>query len=324
LNGGSQTISVIPVDSLSRSAQINLGMTGGRPLDIAALGRTALVAGGTADVLLVVDLVSSQVLRSIGLPAGSGAASVTIISSEVAYVTNPFLNTVTRIHYRSGDTASVAVGSHPVAAVFTRGRLFVVNAGLEPCPETQLCSTGPSWLTVIDPIANAPAPGRDSIPLPDLGNAVAATVGGDGLIYVLTATGDSDNPGRLIIVDPVTREEIGSFAGFGSDPGRIASDGGERLLITSVTDGLMEFNTRTRQVVRGAGDGIPVETNVAVAIDAEGRIYAVQAGSCTPDLPGRLRVFRPNLTETRLLALGICSTAATVVQVPIIPQVIAE
>jgi hypothetical protein len=141
-------------------------------------------------------------------------------------------------------------------------------------------------------------------------------VGPDGLIYVMNAGPGGSEPGRLSIVDPVLHQEVGSFGGFGVRPGRMASDGRERLFITSAEQGLMEFNTRTRRVVRGAGAGIPLVNGVAAAVDAGALVYAVESGTCAPGYRGRLRVFRPDLTEARVVPAGPCSADAAVVSLP--------
>jgi len=321
VNGGENTLSVIPIDTTRPTRKISLGALTGSPQDVAARSETALVAGGDADVLVVVDLVAERVQRVIAFPAGSRPTSVVIIGETVAYVTNAGRNVVTRVDYSSGDTASVDVGQYPRDAILTRGRLFVVNGNVERCP-LGTCSLGPSWLTVVDPQANTRSAGRDSIPLPSQGNARSATLGGDGLIYVVN-TGDqsSETPGRLSIVDPIRREEVGSFSGFGFVPAVAASDGGERLFLTSERDGLMEFNTRTRRVVRGAAEAIHLNDIVTAAVDSRGRIYGVEAAGCGSGQPGRLRVLRPDLTEARSLLLGVCPTAAAIVLLPGIPAV---
>lgn len=77
----------------------------------------------------------------------------------------------------------------------------------------------------------------------------------------------------------------------------------------------MEFNTRTRRVVRGAGNGIPVTDNVAAAVDTQGRVYAIEAGTCVPNQPGRVRVFRTDLTEIRSVPTGVCPAAAVLVKI---------
>jgi len=96
----------------------------------------------------------------------------------------------------------------------------------------------------------------------------------------------------------------------------MASDGRERLFITSRSQGLMEFNTRTRRVVRGAGTAIPLVDGLAAAVDGDGQVYVVESGPCTPGAPGRVRVFRPDLTEAHVVPAGLCPVDAAVVNLP--------
>jgi hypothetical protein len=317
VNGGENSLTLVPIDSLRPTRKIPFGSWPGRALDVAARGSFALVAGGASDVLFVVDVVDERLERTIVFPPGSHPTAVTFTGESIAYVAQAGRNVVTRIDLISGDTASVAVGQYPIDMVLTRGRLFVMNANVEACVPGPLCPLGPSWVTVIDPQTNARAAGRDSIPLPDPGRVRSADVGGDGLIYAVNA-GDvvAEEPGRLTIIDPLRREEVGSFGGFGFLPVNAASDGRERLFIASLRDGLMEFNTRTRRVVRGAGNGVLVSDNVAAAVDSDGRVYALESGGCAPGSVGRLRLFRPDLTEARSITVGECPTAATIVRLP--------
>lgn len=316
VNAGDNSLSLIPVDSTRPVRRIPLGPIDAAPSAIAARGETAVVAAAGADEVVVVDLVSDNIRRVIRLAPGSAPSAVTFVSDVIVYVANARAGTVTRIDITSGDTASVAVGTWPRALVLTRGRLFAVNANTGPCA-TGICSLGPSWLTVIDPGTNARAQGVDSIPLQAAGNARSATLGGDGLVYIVNiGTVDPAVPGRLSIIDPVRREEVGNFGGFGFVPQGLAGGGADRLFVTSTADGLMEFNTRSRRVVRGAGQGVLVTDNVAAAVDLQGRIYAVASSGCATGAAGRLRVFRPDLTEARNIALGPCPVAITFVQLP--------
>lgn len=314
LNAGDNTLSVISVDSEAPARRIALGAQSGGVTDVAARGQTAVVAASGTDRLLVVDLQAENVRKVIPLEPGSRPNAVVFVSDVVVYVTNAIANTVTRVDLTSGDTASVVVGRYPRDLALTRGRLFVVNGNVVPCP-AGTCSLGPSWLTVVDPQTNALAAGVDSIPLPSQGNARSVALGGDGLLYVIN-TGDvaAAVAGRLSIVDPIRREEVGSFGGFGFIPAALASDGSDRLFVTSPEDGLMEFNTRNRRVVRGAGQGVLVADVVAAAVDSDRRIYAVEAGNCAGGGAGRLRIFRPDLTEARAIPLGPCPVGAALVQ----------
>jgi hypothetical protein len=318
LNAGEGSLSLIPVDPNRPMRKVQFGALGGTATDVAARGETAVVTGGVSDQVLVFDLRSETTRQVVSLAAGSNPIAVTMISDAVAYVANAGANLVTRLDLVTGDTASIVVGQYPRDLVLTRGRLFVVNANVEPC-DLGLCSLGPSWLTVVDPQTNSRTAGRDSIELPSQGNAQSTTLGGDGLVYVVNI-GDAatEIPGRLSIVDPIVRAEVGSFGGFGFMPGGVTSDGAERLFVTSTADGLMEFNTRTRRVVRGAGDGIFVAANLAAAVDSRGWIYAIEGGDCAGAGLGRLRVFRADLTEARSVVLGVCPVAVTLVMVPVL------
>ena len=314
LNAGDATLYLYARAEPDAPRVIPLGPIGGTPTALATRSARGLVTSGAGSTVAVVDLSAAGSVLVYQLPAGAGAGGAAFVNDTLAYITNPFNDRATRLNLSTGDTVSVAVGRSPTAVAVTRGRVYVANANLEPaCAGPLPCVRGPSWLTVLDPERNVTL---DSIPLPGPGNASAILVGPDGLIYVMNAGPGGAEPGRLSIVDPVLRQEVGSFAGFGSLPGPMASDGRERLFIISATQGLMEFNTRTRRVVRGAGAGIPLLNGVAAAVDANGLVYAVESGACVPGSPGRVRVFRPDLTEARVMTAGVCPADAAVVNLP--------
>lgn len=317
LNAGDATLSVFPLSEPAELRLIFLGDLGAAPVALAARNARGLVTSGTGSSVAVVDLSAAGSVLVYRLATGAGAGGAAFVNDTLAYVTNTLNDRVTRLNLKTGDTVSVAVGRTPTAVTVTRGRVYIANANLEPaCAGPLPCVRGPSWLTVVDPERNVVL---DSIPLPGPGNASAILVGPDGLIYVMNAGSGGTDPGRLSIVDPVLRQEVGSFAGFGPLPGRMASDGRERLFIISASQGLMEFNTRTRRVVRGAGSGIPLVNGVAAAVDANAQVYAVESGPCLPGSPGRVRIFRPDLTEARVVPAGDCSVDAAVVNLPPAP-----
>lgn len=322
VNSGDQTLSLVPIRPEGFAVRLAIPGAGATPQRVATRGGLGLVPLGEADGVAVYDIGRRQLLRMIPLAPGSHPFDGILIGDSVAYVSNPPLNTITRIDLRTDDTASVVVGQWPTAMVSARGRIFVLNANIAACSEslTGICVLGDSWITVVDPFANTRSSGRDSIPLPGPGNARSAAVAGDGFLYVLS-TGmptDSTTPdGRLSIIDPIRRLEVGSFGGFGPEPAWVASDGGERLFIASPTEGLMEFNARTRAVVRGVGQGLPVSQNTVVLVDRLGFVYAVESGSCTGgSQAGRARIFRTNLTEVRGVELGACAIGGAVALVP--------
>ena len=309
VNSIESSLSVLPVNATSSAYKIPLGGTTPTPVGVSALGAYAVVPMGLDHAVDVVNLSTGAVDRVVPLASGSFATGSAIVDDSIAYVANPGLNTVTRINYLTGDTASVAVGVYPQAVVATRGKVFVINGNL-----VNYTVAGPGWITVIDPVTNAHATGIDSIPLPAPGNPQYAVVAGDGRLYVMN-TGDYVNEGRLSKVDPVTRTEVANYGGFGVGPGAIASDGAQRLYISSFSEGLMEFDTSTGTAVRGAGDGVPVPENSGVAVDEEGRIYAI-TGGCGGGAGGAAHVLRPDLTERAVVALGVCAVGTAVTRIP--------
>ncbi len=309
VNSIESSLSVVPVDALGSTYTIPLGGTTPTPVGVSALGGYAVVPMGVDHAVTVVDLSAGSVSRVVPLAAGSFATGSAIVDDSLAYVANPGLNTVTRVNYLTGDTASVAVGVYPQGVVATRGKVFVLNGNL-----VNYAPAGPGWITVIDPVTNAKAIGIDSIPLPAPGNPQFAVVGGDGRIYVMNV-GDYVNDGRLSIVDPVARVELANFGGFGPGPGNLATDGGDRLFISSFSEGLMEFDIATRTVILGAGDGLPIPDNSGVAVDSEGRVYAISAG-CGGGGAGEAHVLRPDLTERTVVDLGSCAIGTAVTRIP--------
>ncbi len=310
VNSLESSLSVVPVNATGSTYTIPLGGTTPTPVGVSALRGYAVVPMGLDHAATVVDLTAGAISRVIPLANGSFATGSAIVDDSIAYVANPGLNTVTRINYLTGDTASVAVGVYPQGVVATRGKVFVLNGNL-----VNYAVAGPGWITVIDPLTNAKATGIDSIPLPAPGNPQFAVVAGDGRIYVVNV-GNYVDDGRLSIVDPVARVELANFGGIGPGPGDIATDGGDRLFISSFSEGLMEFDIVTRTLVLGAGDGIPIPDNSGVAVDSDGRIYAISAG-CGGGAGGEAHVLRPDLTQRTVVPLGSCAIGSAVTLIPV-------
>jgi hypothetical protein len=306
-------LSLIRINSPGAGTPISLGGTTPSPTTVSALGGWAVVPLGDDPSVAVVNLRTATVARRVPLPANSGATGAAMVDDSIAYIANPKLNTVTRVNYLSGDTASVAVGQTPRGVVFTRGKVFVINANLTPAGNP----IGPSWVSVIDPLTNRLATGADSILLPGPGNAGSGDVAADGLLYVMNAgPSDGATDSRLSLVDPVGRSELGNFNGFGNAAGAIADDGGTRLFVSSVSQGLMVFDLLKRQLIKGAGSGIPIPDNTGVAVDDGGRIYALESGPCTTGAAGRLHILRSNLSESRVIDVGECPVAALITEIP--------
>jgi nitrite reductase/ring-hydroxylating ferredoxin subunit len=75
----------------------------------------------------------------------------------------------------------------------------------------------------------------------------------------------------------------------------------------------MEFDTAERAILRGEGNGIPVPANTGVAVDAEDRVYALEAG-CSNH--GVVHILRADFSEIRAVAVGQCATQIVLALVP--------
>ncbi|HEX6432856.1 MAG TPA: hypothetical protein VFZ87_01375, partial [Gemmatimonadales bacterium] len=287
---------------------IPLGASDVQPVSVTTRGGTAIVPLRARDAIAIVDLGEGQLINTIPLQPGSGVAGAALVDDSIVYVSNSNSNTLTRVDITTGDTASLNVGVTPQQVIFTRGRLLVLNANLDSLGKP----AGESWISVVDPAAATPGALIDSIPLIGPGNAQFSAVASDGLMYVVQPGDPSVDEGRLSVVDPVRRQELASFGGFGFGPGDLTADGGDRLLISSRTEGLMEFDTADRAIVRGEGNGIPIPANTGVAVDSQGRIYALEAG-CSDN--GLVHVLRPDFSEIRTVPVGQCATQVLLARV---------
>ena len=307
-NSTAPSLSVVPISPTGPEGTVPL--SGTTVSSIASFGPILLASLPADDAADVVTLKGLLVRLTVGLPAGSGATGTAVLNDSVAYVANPNLNTITRIDLRTGDTASLAVGTYPQGLIGARGSLFVINGNVTVCGQPGgLCPVGQSWLTVVDPETNDLATGTDSIAMLGPGNARYAVLGADGLLYVMNRGIDTES--RLSIIDPVERREVASFGGFGSNTGQMAADRGERILISSLTDGVMEFNARTRTVVRGPGNGVAVPDNSGLAADGAFKVYAVESGGCG-GTAGQAVVLDSALAPIGSLPLGMCPADALV------------
>lgn len=310
VNSTANTLSIVPLEAPSAAVAVELGGTTPTPVGVSARDDIAVVPLGLDNAVAVVDLRAGQVLRRIPLPDNSGATGSAVVDDSIAYVGNPNLNTVSRVNYLTGVTSEVPAGVYPQGVVFTRGRIFVLNGNLD---ET-FSPAGPSWITVIDPVTNQRAQPIDSIALTGPGNAGFGDVAGDGLLYVVSTGSFFEGEGRLSVVDPVGLTEVASFAGLGTGPQSVAASEA-RVFVSSFAEGLLEFDTDSNEVIRGAGEGLPIPSNAGVAVDGEGRIYAIESGPCQGGQPGTAHVLNAVLEEVESILLGECSAGAAVVEI---------
>src|SRR5438034_9210240 len=129
------TVSFVAAADLSgRTVDLQAG---GAAITAAGRGSTVLVPLGSADSVAVINnaglCTTGLCVRPVvvlPLARGSGATGVVIQDDSIAWVANPKLNTVTRLNFLSGDTASFHVRVYPQALAFLRGRFFVPNGNV--------------------------------------------------------------------------------------------------------------------------------------------------------------------------------------------------
>lgn len=316
VNASDRTLSVISATDFTVTTR-NWLTGSATPRTIDGRGHVFVVPLGAADAVGVSRFFqcptgAACVVPDYVLPLdpGSGATGVAIQDDSIAWIANPSLKTVTRLNYLSGDTVSVRAGIYPQAVAIVGTRVFVINGNL-----TGGTPAGPSWLTSFGCCGVRTS---DSIPLTGT-NARFAVVGDDSLLYVVTSGHAGAADGRLSIVDPVRRTEVAVLNGLGESPGPVAFHRtGGRLLIASLTEGILEVNAATRSITRGPGNGVKPGGHAVsgLAIDLRGRVYAVDPGSCAAAGTVHVLTRPPSYNEIQAVSVGVCPTTAAVAATP--------
>lgn len=314
-----RSIRLIAVDSTDvvKTIDLSASLGGLKPTVMSVRGTTAMIGLGSSGFVVIVDLAARRVVRPLVPIAGQGELAAVAISEAgqgfTAVPATPNNENVTILDPATGATGITNVVGGPQAFGVARGTVFVVLGNRQLCyPAVPSCDNLPSWLKPY------PFNTTDSIALNGPGNASATALGSDGLLYVLSSGNGGSAEGRLSAVDPVARKEVASFGGFGISPQYMASDGGDRLLITGPHE-LMVFNVHERRVEKGAGAGIPLTISPrGIATDAFGRAYVPVGGSCVvgSGTTGVVRVFGADLVERSALSVGVCPVAAAVTDIP--------
>ena len=139
------------------------------------------------------------------------------------------------------------------------------------------------------------------------------------MLYVVAAGHAGQADGKLSIVDPVSRTEVAVLNGLGESPGAaVFHPSGGRLLVASLTEGILEVNTTIRSVTRGPGNGVkPGGHGVSgLAIDLRGRVYAVDPGACLAAGTVHVLTAPPNYNEINAVPVGVCPATAAVAATP--------
>src|SRR5205807_2415277 len=178
VNAADNTVSFVSATDFSVRT-VGLATPGGAATTAAGRGGTVIVPLGPADSVAVIHnaglCTTGLCVRPVvvfALPRGSGATGAAIRDDSIAWVANPNLNTVTRLNFLTGDTASFRVGAYPRAMALVGGRVFVASGNL-----VSGAPAGASWLNAY---ACCGVSTLDSIPL-SATNARFLAVGDDSL-----------------------------------------------------------------------------------------------------------------------------------------------
>jgi len=290
-------LTVFDVDDPTTSETVGLGADGS-PISLAVRGRFAAVPLGIVPAVAIVDVRDAALLRTVGLPDGSGATGAAFVNDSIVLVANPSLGSVTPVNVLAGTAGSeIEVGRYPQAVVVDGGRAYVLNAELE-----NFAPDGPSTITVLDASSLAVL---DTIELSGE-NAAQAAFGPDGLMYVINSGSWGASNGSLSVVDPAAGAEVDFVEGFGDFPGSIAVGEDGLVYVGAFGVGMLVWSSSTESFTRGLGDAVTpggVASTSGIGVDSDGRVYAL-----TPDCQNPSVAHRLDASHDSELAIpvGIC------------------
>lgn len=312
VNSVDRTLTMVPILSNTEPTRtVGLGAQGS-PTTIAVRGIRAVVPMGNYPFAVVVNLLTRQVEHNVALPQGSGATGVAFANDSIAVVANPGRNSVTPVNVLRGTAgAEIAVGEYPQAVVAYGGRLFVLNAHLDP--DTFL-PTQNGTITVLNAqglgvLGTIELSGRNPI------SAVARAQ----TLYVLHAGEFGNNNGSLSEVDALGLEEVGHHTGFGNFPGTVAySTTTQEVFVSVYGTGILVWNPFGRTFTNGLdnplspGGGGPVS---ALGFDIINQLHVLKPGNCTA--PGRELRMSTKSAVDRTSPTGVCPINLDFVVLPL-------
>jgi hypothetical protein len=299
VNSVEQTVTLFRVDDPDESPRTVDLQTGGdaTPVGAAVRGDRALIPLGLYPAAVLVDLKAGQVIRTIGLPQGSGATGAIFLTDSTALVANPDRNSVSHLDLEAGSAGmEIEVGRYPQGFVETDAGIVVINAELE-----NFQPAGPGTLTVLDPEAMAVT---GEVTLTGQ-NSNSGVVTSDGRLFILHGGSWGADDGSLSEVDISLSQEVAHHEGFGDLPSGLTYLDGS-LWASSWSFGIIQWDTESETFVRGPDDpihpaGIP--SSAGLGVDEEGRLYAL-----TPECqaPGRVLRLGGDLSVRAEVNVGIC------------------
>jgi hypothetical protein len=300
------SLTIFEVENPGQTRTIGLGPYGS-PVTMAVRRNLAAVPLGVVPAVAVVDLREGLLVRTVGLPLGSGATGAAFLNDSIALIANPSLNSVTPVNVLAGTAGSdIAVGRFPQAVVVEGGRAFVLNAELE-----FFAPDGPSTVSVID-IASLQVTSTVTL---SGENAGAGGLGPDGRLYIVNSGSFGSANGSLSVVDLAGLTEVANHPGFGEFPGSLALGPsvsgfvGTWAFVGTFSYGVVVWDASLEGFVRGPADALApggVPSTSGVGFDAAGRLYTLTPDCQNPSTANRHDgVFEVEVT----IPVGICPFA---------------
>jgi hypothetical protein len=303
-----RALTIFPVESPGDASSVGLAPDGS-PVTLAARGGLAAVPMGTVPAVVIVNLTTRAVARTIPLPEGSGATGIAFLNDSIAIVGNPGRNTVSPVNVRRGTAGpEIVVGTYPHAAVSVADTVFVLNANLGP----DFQPAGPSTVSVI---AGSPAGVVRTITLTG-SNAGAAVATTGGQLVVVHAGEFGAANGSISVVNRATLTESRHVTGFGDFPGSITVSSTGRVHVGSFSYGLAVWDPATDTFVHAPDDAIEpggLPSVAGLGFDDDDRLYTLVPDCRAPS--SVLRLTAAYDVDTAI-PTGICPFAIVFARVP--------
>lgn len=301
VNSVDLTLTLFPTDSVEETRTVGLGPDGS-PVGLSVRGDRAVVPMGLVPALVVVDVRSGEVERTVALPEGSGATGSAFVDDSIVVVANPNRNSVTPVNVVTGGVRpEITVGTFPQEVVVVEGRPFVINAQL-----VDFSPAGTGTISVLDLGASEPVAATVELSGENPGGV---TLGPDGLLYVVHSGRFGEGNGSLSVVDPTTLEEVAHHTGFGEFPFALAFGPGSLLHVASFSYGIAVWDPATEGFVRTPDDAVTpadVPSVSDVAASEGGVLWALTPDCQTPGAAHRLAA---DLSVLESAVVGICPVA---------------
>jgi hypothetical protein len=291
VNSGSRSLTLFQHGSPTTIEQIPFGSsTDITPVGLSIQGHYAIVPLGNTASVAYVNLNSQTIQRYFLFPSGNTTGSA-FVNDTTVLLANTNTNVVGRVTVGQASdsvTDTVTVPGGPTAIAMAGGYAFVVSSNLDENYDP----AGPGIITIIDPatmhVVSTLSSGGD--------NSTSATVGPDGLVYVVN-TGNYATQGSVTIVDPSTRQVVTTVSNMGIGTSEITFSSNGLAYISAYFTGTIVWNSATRQFVRDADHPLCAPSTSGCrgsgssTVDAAGNVYQAFYGSASQNLPSRVFIY---------------------------------